>query len=123
MGLPTGGKTGINPAFTDEHGRDFQGMTGIDPDPQPNRSKKRSGGVRSDWQAASLALSIPGLFLAGPLVGYALGWAAHTHLGWPNWWLGVGALIGLASGAYESYVILQRLSRLQDKKKKNDNSK
>lgn len=98
-------------------------MTGTDPDPKPNRSKKGSGGVRSDWQAASLALSIPGLFLAGPLVGYALGWAAHTRLGWPNWWLGVGALIGLASGAYESYVILQRLSRLQDKKKKNDDSK
>jgi len=98
-------------------------MTGDNPDPTPKRSKPVVGSTRSDWQAASLALSIPGLFIAGPLVGYALGWALNNYLGWPDWWLGVGTLLGLVSGSYESYVILKRLSRLQDKKnlKKSDN--
>ncbi|MCA9441504.1 MAG: AtpZ/AtpI family protein [Candidatus Omnitrophica bacterium] len=101
-------------------------MTGKKPDPTPKRSKTGQAGSRSDWQAASLALSIPGLFIAGPLVGYALGWALTTYLGWPSWVLGAATILGLFSGSYESYVILKRLSKLQDKrfkKKTDDDSK
>ena len=91
-------------------------MTGDNPDPTSNRTKPGAGSTRTDWRASSLALSIPGLFLAGPLVGYALGRGLTDYLGWPDWWLGAATLVGLGSGAYESYLILRRLSKMQEKK-------
>ena len=95
-------------------------MTGNNPDPTPKRSSKGDTANRSQWQSASLALSIPGLFIAGPLVGYALGWAAKTYWDGPDWYLGVGVLIGFVSGSYETYLILKRLSKIQDQKTGND---
>jgi F0F1-type ATP synthase assembly protein I len=57
-----------------------------------------------------VALSIPGLLLAGPLVGYGLGWAAKTYLGTPKWVTMVCLLLGLISGIRESIIVIKKIS-------------
>lgn len=64
-----------------------------------------------------LALSIPGLLLSGPLVGYGLGWLAMRYLGWPAWVAGVGLILGLVSGIRESILVIKKLSRETEQKK------
>ncbi len=89
-------------------------MTGSNPEPTPKRSKKATDGTRKQWQAASLALAIPGYLLAGPLVGYALGWCLDDYFGLPSWTMIVGVLLGIAGGLRESYIAIKRLSKLNE---------
>jgi F0F1-type ATP synthase assembly protein I len=63
---------------------------------------------------AGAALAIPGLLLAGPLVGYALGWAAQTYLGAPPWSRLAGLILGLVSGIRESILVIKTLMKESD---------
>lgn len=86
----------------------------------PQRTSRRSqvGEIGILMRQMGLALSIPGLLLSGPLVGYGLGWLAATYLKWPAWVAGVGLVLGLVSGIRESILVIRKLSR--DAEQKND---
>jgi len=63
-----------------------------------------------------LGLAIPGMLLAGPLVGYAFGWVADIYLGCPSWTRLVGLGLGFVSGVRESIIALKRLTKEQERK-------
>ncbi len=79
-----------------------------------NREHTRRLFKNSEYESAirhvGVALSIPGLLLAGPLVGYGLGWAAMTYLGAPRWVTMVCLVLGLISGIRESILVVKRIS-------------
>ncbi len=77
---------------------------------EPSRRFFRDSEYGSAMRQVGTALSIPGLLLAGPLVGYGLGWAAKTYLGAPIWITIVGLVFGLASGIRESILVIKKLS-------------
>ena len=64
--------------------------------------------------------AIPGMLLAGPLVGYGLGWAAEYYLGLPEWIRLVGLALGFVSGVRESIVALKRLTKEQEEESSKD---
>jgi len=86
--------------------------------PLPFRSKRRYDA--SEYRQVGLAFAIPGLLLAGPLVGYGLGWAAEIYLGFPEWVRLVGLGLGFASGVRESVVALKRLTKEQERERSRD---
>lgn len=59
----------------------------------------------------SLAMGIPALLAAGPLVGWALAWVAQRHLGAPEWTTPVGIALGLAAAVRQIIVIIRDLNR------------
>ncbi|MCG3196804.1 MAG: hypothetical protein GHCLOJNM_01283 [bacterium] len=88
-----------------------------------SRLSQKAGDYGQAFRQLGVALSIPGLLLAGPLVGYGLGWCAKTYLGCPEWSVLVGLLLGLASGIRETVKVLKQLSAEMDttnKKKKDE---
>ena len=60
-----------------------------------------------------LAVLIPMLMLAGPLVGFFLGQWLDSKLGWAPWGQLAGLVVGLLAGFRESYLIVRRLWKLQ----------
>ena len=81
---------------------------------------KGSGGGEIDpgmLRVAMMATLIPMLMVAGPLVGFLIGHWLQLKIGGGPWVeFGCGAL-GLAAGFRESYLIVRRLYRLQQRKK------
>lgn len=47
------------------------------------------------------ALSVPAVFLGGPLAGAGLGWLAGRWLGSPDLWMLAGILLGFAAAIWE----------------------
>jgi hypothetical protein len=85
-------------------------------------SRKRPEGVtESEWRKAGIALMIPALMGAGPIVGYFLGGALVRWIKpLAPWSDGVkfGCLIlGLLAGIRESIKIIRRISRDDDQAK------
>jgi F0F1-type ATP synthase assembly protein I len=64
------------------------------------------------YQTAMLALLIPMLMLAGPVVGFLTGRYLDGRLGWAPWGQIAGLALGLGAGFRESYLIVRRLYRL-----------
>ena len=60
---------------------------------------------------ASIAMTIPMVMAAGPLVGWGLGWAARRYLGAPNWVMLVGVVVGLAAGIRQTILLIRQLER------------
>jgi F0F1-type ATP synthase assembly protein I len=87
---------------------------GFQHDPTPPFKKVEEYG--SLLRQTGTALAIPGLLLAGPLVGFGLGWCIKTYLGGPGWSPGVGLIVGLISGIRESIIVIKKLSREADRK-------
>lgn len=56
-----------------------------------------------------LALSIPTLLAAGPLVGYGLAWLIRRWTGWGPWVTMVMVLLGIAAGIREVVQVIKRL--------------
>lgn len=83
---------------------------------EPTRRLFREGEYGSAMRQVGAALSIPGLLLAGPLVGYGLGWTAKTYLGAPAWITLVMLLLGLISGIRESILVIRKLSAEAERK-------
>jgi F0F1-type ATP synthase assembly protein I len=77
---------------------------------EPTRRLFKESEYGSAMRQVGTALSIPGLLLAGPLVGYGLGWAAKTYLGMPKWVTMVCLVLGLISGIRESIIVIKKIS-------------
>jgi len=76
----------------------------------PGDKDERSGRARQLRQA-SIALSIPTMMAAGPLVGCGLGWAAQRYLNAPEWAMPVCIALGLAAGIRQTIKLIRRLDR------------
>ncbi len=59
----------------------------------------------------SIAMSIPTVMAAGPLVGWGLGWAAIRYLHAPEWIEPVCMALGFAAGVRETIRIVRRLDK------------
>lgn len=81
---------------------------------EPSRRLFKNSEYGSALRQVGAALSIPGLLLAGPLVGYGLGWAAKTYLGAPRWVTMVCLVLGLISGIRESIIVIKRISAVTE---------
>jgi F0F1-type ATP synthase assembly protein I len=75
-----------------------------------SRHDKKPG---KDLKQAGLLSAVPGLLIAGPLVGFGIGWFADSKLGTEPYLLLVGVLIGMASAGIEIYKVLKRVSAME----------
>ncbi len=73
------------------------------------RQKKSRDGGNAAMQQASLAMVLPMMMLAGPLVGYFLGHWIGQKFGHEDIGRFVGLALGIMAGARESWHILKRL--------------
>ena len=85
-----------------------------EPDQGANRFPKKPRYSATEFRQVGLAFAIPGMLLAGPLVGFAFGWIADVYLGAPEWARIVGLLLGLVAGIRESYLAVRKMIREQD---------
>jgi F0F1-type ATP synthase assembly protein I len=69
------------------------------------------GSRQSAYAQAGMAMLIPSLMVAGPLVGYAVGYFIRRGTGWGRWVEIVMALLGLAAGIRESVIVIRKISR------------
>lgn len=82
-----------------------------------DRSAQRSGppeGKRDEderLRSAGLALTIPSLLVAGPIVGLLLGRWIGGMVGYPNGGLLIGLGLGFVAGVREIIKILRRMSK------------
>ena len=74
--------------------------------PEPDRSERGR-----EFRQLSLGLTIPALMVAGPLVGWALAWAAQTYLGAPQWTSAIGIAVGLAAGVRQVIHVIRDMNR------------
>ena len=63
----------------------------------------------SPWRSASLGLAIPGVMVAGPLVGILLGRWLGGMIGHSRAGLVAGLALGLAAGVRETIRLIRRL--------------
>ena len=63
------------------------------------------------WGEYGLALMIPPLMMAGPMVGYGLGYLAQKHLHWGDWAPLAGLFLGFMAAIREIIVILKKISK------------
>ena len=73
----------------------------------------RRGDEPPIYQVAMLALMIPMLMMAGPVVGFFAGQWLDNKFGLQPWGQLIGLALGLAAGFHESYLIIKRLKKLQ----------
>ena len=74
-----------------------------------NKGPRREKKPDDSWAQASLAITIPGLLFAGPVVGFLLADLLQRKTGCGDWVIFVGILLGIVSGSYETYKIIRRL--------------
>lgn len=82
-----------------------------------SRLSRKAGDYGQAFRQLGVALSIPGLLLAGPLVGYGVGWCAKTYLDFPEWSVFAALILGLASGIRETVKVLKQLQAEMNHKK------
>lgn len=87
-------------------------------DPKKVADRLREGILPTSSQARQigLAFAIPGMLLAGPIVGYGLGWLVDNYLGAPEWVRPIGLLLGFVAGIRETVLALKKLTAEQEKK-------
>jgi F0F1-type ATP synthase assembly protein I len=56
-------------------------------------------------------LLIPFMMLAGPAVGYGLGWFLQNRFGGEPWLLAGGVLFGVAAGFHQTFLLLKKKNR------------
>jgi ATP synthase protein I len=61
-------------------------------------------------QQLGLALSIPTLLAAGPLVGFGLAWLIRRWTGWGEWVTWLMVILGIIAGIREVVSVIRRLS-------------
>lgn len=83
--------------------------------PEENRGtperRPTEAGRPSTWGQTGMAMMIPSLMVAGPLVGYAVGYLIRRGTGWGRWVEILMALMGLAAGIRESILIIRKISK------------
>jgi F0F1-type ATP synthase assembly protein I len=62
-------------------------------------------------RAVSLALMIPAVMLATPLVGFAAGWWLDQKFGTTPWCKTTGALLGMIAGGRETYRLILKINQ------------
>lgn len=75
--------------------------------PDENPWKKRGKSLRQQ----SLALTIPSLWLGGPLGGGFVGWLIGNKIGYPDSGAIIGVLLGIVIAIRETVRVLRVLSR------------
>jgi F0F1-type ATP synthase assembly protein I len=73
--------------------------------PNGEGSSERGRQIRQ----ASIALTIPMVMAAGPLVGWGLAWAARRWLNAPDWFTPIAIGLGLAAGIRQTIQLIRRL--------------
>ena len=70
--------------------------------------------ARNQWRQAGLALTIPTMMAAGPLVGYFIAYMLNLWLDIPGPWDGrvkiIGVLLGTAGGIRETIKLIKKIS-------------
>jgi F0F1-type ATP synthase assembly protein I len=72
----------------------------------PSSNQKPS----NPWNQVGLAMSIPMLLLAGPLVGLGLGWLLNRWTHWGEWLQWVFMILGMIAGVREVIKVIRRMS-------------
>ncbi len=83
--------------------------------PKTDKPRKRRGPSDEEkamLRNASLAMLIPGLMLAGPIVGYLLGrWLGGALFDRPDTGAFIGLLAGIVAGGREVVRVVRRLGK------------
>lgn len=87
-----------------------------DPERASERFRAKFSSTGSEVRQIGLAFAIPGMLLAGPLVGYGLGWCIDMYLGAPEWVRPIGLVLGFIAGIRETVIALKKLTAEQNKK-------
>lgn len=82
-------------------------VSGQPPKPPERPSSERARQMRQ----VSLAMMIPGLMAAGPIVGWGLAYLAQRFLGAPEWTTPIGIALGLAAGVRQVIRVIRDLNR------------
>lgn len=77
-------------------------MSLLKPDPDENS--------RRDIKQIGLYAAIPGLLLAGPLIGYVIGWWLDGKFGTAPYLSALGVLMGIAAAGLEIFQIIRKAS-------------
>mgnify|MGYP006282521129 CR=1 FL=1 len=64
----------------------------------------------SVYSQIGLALSIPSMLLAGPLVGYGIGYLVRQWTGWGEWVTFFFIVLGFVAAVRETIKIIRKLS-------------
>jgi len=64
-----------------------------------------------EMRQLSLGLTIPGMFLAGPLVGWALGWAIHKYVYAGGWVIPLCIVLGFVAGIRQIIMVIRDMNR------------
>ncbi len=80
-----------------------------------DRSDKEPG---RDYRQIGLLAAVPSLLLAGPLIGYVIGWWLDGKFGTGPYLGGAGTLMGVAAAGLEIYQLVKKASAKE--KKPND---
>lgn len=75
-------------------------------------------GRKSDYSAmrsAGLLLAIPTILIVSPLLGAYLGNLLDRRFGTSHWWAGIGVVLGFASAGLQTYQLVQRAQREEEK--------
>ena len=73
---------------------------------KPGSDKKN----RRDIRQIGAYAAIPGLLLAGPLVGYVLGWWLDGKLGTSPYLTALGVLMGIVASGIEIFELIKKVS-------------
>lgn len=71
---------------------------------------KKSNKPSEVFTHLGLALSIPSLLVAGPLVGYGLGMLIQHLTGWGMWVSWLTLTLGIVAGIRETIKVIRKLS-------------
>ncbi len=75
---------------------------------------------RRDLRQLGAFAAIPGLLLAGPLVGYVVGWWLDGKFGTSPYLAALGVLMGIAASGIEIFELIKKVS---SRKKDDDDRK
>ena len=73
-------------------------------------NRKRNTTSDAQMRQIGLAMSIPMLLAAGPLVGFGLGWLVRRWTGWGVWVTVVFLLLGMVAGIRETIKVIRKVS-------------
>ncbi len=78
---------------------------------------------RRDMKQISLFAAIPGLLLAGPLIGYVIGWWLDGKFGTQPYLAALGVFMGIAASGLEIVQVIRKASSAEsdgDNEKKSE---
>lgn len=85
----------------------------------PERGSSGRSKTKEDRNLAQIGLlaAIPGILIAGPLIGLFLGQWGDAQLGWSPWLTIAGTLIGLIAAGRQIWDLVRRSERIDSETK------